>query len=217
MNREDRESASSSISDLSGPIKARSIIAAVIDHRLANELKKRGFRKKGFVFTRRHGDTGQVVRLELSSWSAGDRGMFSVWASVMFDDIMRIWGREPPRMPGVHDGQFFADLRQLVEGSPPTWEVDRHTDIAKMSELLCGFVVDGVLSRLDGVKTLSDFEETGWVPVMHWRFPAIYAYAMGRMDEAERLLRDEAAFFADRGVTYEELVERCRLAGLRGR
>ncbi|QQP94189.1 DUF4304 domain-containing protein [Lysobacter enzymogenes] len=195
--------------------KARDIIAAIVDHRLAGELKTRGFRKKGFVFTRRHGETGQVIRLDLSSWNSDDRGMFGVSVAVMFDAIKRIRGQEPPRLPGPGNCEFFSDLRGLVEGSPPTWQVDERVDIVEMSEKLCGFVVDGVLSRLDRVETLSDFEATGWVPAMPWRFPAIYAYAMGRWDEAEKLLREEAAFFADRGLTYEQLVEWCRLPGLK--
>lgn len=187
--------------------KAKDIIAAVVKNRLAAEMKSRGFSKKGLEFARRRGETAHVVKFELSSWNMGDRGSFTVTVGVMFDDMIRQGGREPTRLPKLYDLQFGAELAELAAGAPRSWQVDRYTNVAEMSQALCGFILE-VVSRLDDVQTTGDFERTGWVSIPPWGFPPLYAYVMGRLDEAERLVRIQAEFFADRGATYEGLLDR---------
>lgn len=87
--------------------------------------------------------------------------------------------------------------------------------LQQASDRLTALIVDGVVAPLNLVDSLADFEKTGWSGVMPWGFPARFAYFLGRDEEAARIIAEEASFFADRGVTENELVERYWLHRLR--
>jgi hypothetical protein len=197
-------------------LKAKDIIGQILDGRLAPELKRQGFRKKAFRFFRRKGAVEQEIRLHLSSFNWGANGSFTVHVILQFDEM---WCEPEPRpslAKGGH-GDFFTNIGILLPGVPRSFDVDRTIPIQDASERLATWVMEGLVAPLNRVESLADFEATGWKDVMPWSFPTRFAYHMGRDDEATRLVRIEADFFADRGVTEENIIERYRLHRLRNK
>lgn len=188
------------------PLPARDLIRSIVDRDLAPGLKRAGFKKSGFTFTRRVGSTGQFLQIQLSRWNQGGAGLFYVNVGVMFDQ-MRTGHVPAPVHPRYDDCQFMVRLEQLVPGAPPHWSVDGNTRVQDVSALLTTHVLHQVVEPLNGISSLADFEGTGWVTAIPWGFPAQYAYALHRDSEVEALLASQAAYFADRGVTRESLIQ----------
>lgn len=186
-------------------MQAKEIIQSIVRCELAPALKQAGFKKSGLTFTRRHGSTGHLIQIQLSSWNQGSVGAFYVNVGVMFDQMFPV-ERIPDAHPKYDDCQFMTRLEQLVPDAPVQWPVDSDTSVLDVSKHLAA-CVRKIVETLDGVTSLADFEGTGWVKVIPWSFPAQYAYALGRDDEAESLVANEAACFADRGVTRESLIQ----------
>ncbi|MBN8726992.1 MAG: DUF4304 domain-containing protein [Xanthomonadales bacterium] len=153
------------------PLKARDIIRSIVGGDLAAALKSAGFRKSGLTFTRRTGSTGQLIQIQLSSWSHGSSGTFFVNVAVMFDD-MCAKDRTPPVQPKYDDCQFMARLERIVPEAPAHWGVDAQTSSDEVSRLLTNYLVKSVIEPLDQVASLADFERTGWVKAIPWSFPA---------------------------------------------
>jgi len=114
-------------------------------------------------------------------------------------------------------GDFFSEIGILLPGVPRSFNVDQTIPIEVASGRLATWVMEGLVAPLNRVESLADFEATGWKDVMPWSFPTRFAYHMGRDDEAARLVRIEADFFADRGVTEEDIIEKYRLHRLRNK
>lgn len=197
-------------------MKAKDIIGQILDGRLAPELKSAGFRKRAFRFFRRKGAVEQEIRLHLSSCNWGSTGSFTVHVTLQFDEM---WCEPEPRhsLSKGGYGDFYAGIGNLLPGVPSLFDVDRTIPIEAASERLATWVMEGLVAPLDSVDSLAAFEATGWKDVMPWAFPTRFAYHMGRDDEAARLVRVEADFFADRGFTEEKIIEKYRLHRLRGR
>ncbi|RDZ26010.1 DUF4304 domain-containing protein [Lysobacter silvisoli] len=191
--------------------RAREIIQAIAKFELAPALKAEGFKKSNLTFTRRRGLTTQIIKFELSSWNLGPRGFFTVDVLVRFDEMT-----PPGESPGPYP-QFFASLDQLLTDVPRSFEVNADTPVPQASARLTQWIMDGVVAPLNRVNTLVEFESTGWVQVPAWAFPALYAYYVERYEEAERLVRKEAEFFKDRGITWEGLVQKYRFHKLNAR
>ena len=196
------------------PLKARDIIQSIVGGDLAVALKSAGFRRSGLTFTRRTGSTGQLTQIQLSSWNHGSSGTFFVNVGVMFDD-MCAKDRAPPIQPKYDDCQFMARLERIVPESPAHWGVDAQTSSDEVSRLLTNYLVKLVIEPLDKVVSLADFERTGWVKAIPWSFPALYAYSLHRDNEAELLVREQAEFFKDRGVTRDSLIKSYGFSRLR--
>lgn len=197
-------------------MKAKDIIGQILDGRLAPALKREGFRRKAFRFFRRKGAVEQEIRLQLSSFNWGATGSFTVDVGLQFDDMWCEAESRPSLFKGG-EADFFSWIDLLVPGTPRSFDVNQTIPIEAASERLATWVMDGVVTPLNKVESLADFEATGWKDVMPWSFPTRFAYHMGRDDEAARLVRVEADFFADRGLTEEEIIERYRLHRLRER
>jgi Domain of unknown function (DUF4304) len=193
---------------------AKEIIASIVSLSLAPALKTEGFRKKRFHFTRRHGRTDQEIKLELSSWNYGSNGSFTVSIGVTFDE-MRTDADDLKSTIRARQNDFFCSLDQLVPSSPQQFTVDGEIPLQQASDRLTALIIDGVVSPLNLVHSLADFEATGWAGMMPWAFPARFAYFLGRDEEAARLVAEEATFFADRGITEDWLIERYELSRLR--
>ena len=187
-------------------LPAREIIKAIVGSDLAPALKQAGFSKTALTFTRRVGSTGQFIQIQLSSWNQGSVGSFYVNVGVMFDQLWR-GDNALPVHPKYDDCQFVARLERLAPEAPAQWPVAADTPIHEVSKKLTTHV-SGIVERLDQVASLSDFESTGWVTALPWGFPAVYAYPLGRDEEAAQLIANEAEFFKDRGVTREFLIQR---------
>jgi hypothetical protein len=184
---------------------AKEIIHSIVRCELAPALKQAGFKKSGLTFTRRLGSTGQFIQIQLSSWNQGPVGSFYVNVGVMFDQMCPVEAVTDAH-PKYDDCQFMTRLEQLLPDAPVQWPVDSDTPVPEVSKRLAACVKE-IVQTLDGVASLADFESTGWVGAIPWSFPARFAYALGRDDEAESLIANEAAYFADRGVTRESLVQ----------
>lgn len=190
---------------MSTPLRAKEIIQSIVSCDLAPALKLAGFKKAGLTFTRRLGSTGHFIQIQLSSWNQGSIGSFYVNVGVMFDQMGQVEAI-PHVLPKYDDCQFMTRLETLVPDAPVQWPVDSDTSVQEVSKQLAARMKE-IVETLDGVKTLADFEGTGWVKVIPWSFPARYAYALGHDDEAASLVANEAACFADRGVTRESLIQ----------
>lgn len=186
------------------PLRAKEIIQSIVRCDLAPALKQAGFKKSALTFTRRLGSTGQFIQIQLSSWNQGSVGSFYVNVGVMFDEMCLVEAI-PHAHPKYDDCQFMVRLEQIMPDAPVQWPVDSGTSVVEVSKHLAA-CVNKIVATLNGVASLADFESTGWVKVIPWSFPARYAYALGRDDEAASLVANEAACFADRGLTRESLI-----------
>ena len=152
--------------------------------------------------------------MQLSTFNWGPTGSFTVDVALQFDEM---WCEPEPRLSLSKGGEadFFSWIDLLVPGTPRSFDVNQTIPIEAASERLATWVMEGVVAPLDSVESLADFEATGWKDVMPWSFPTRFAYHMGRDDEAARLVRVEADFFADRGATEDDIIDRYRLHRLR--
>lgn len=194
-------------------LSAKEIIRSIVGYGLAPALKSSGFKKSGLTFTRRVGSTGQFVQVQLSRWNQGSTGSFYLNIGVMFDQL-HVAGHSNPSHPKYEDCQFMTRLERLVPEAPAHWPVDASTSVAKVSEHLTKNLLKGVIEPLNTVASLHDFEGTGWVNAIPWGFPAQYAYALHRDDEAAALITAQAEYFSDRGVTRESLIRHYGLTRL---
>ena len=184
---------------------AREIIDAILDQSLRGTLKKHGFKKSGRRFSRRLGLTEQVIWVELSSWNQGPEGSFSMWVSVKFDEM---------EADSPHS-DFFSRIDGVTSLAPPSFEVNAGIPLERAADRLDAIIREGVITPLNSVECLADFELLEWAEAMPWSFAPRMAYHLGRDAEAASLIAQEASFFADRGVTEDELVDRYRLHRLR--
>ncbi|MDH5824970.1 DUF4304 domain-containing protein [Luteimonas sp. RD2P54] len=187
-------------------LASKEIIKSIVNLEVAPLLKQEAFRKTAFTFVRRRGRTGQLIQIQLSSWNRGSEGAFFVNVGLMFDQMWR-GGSDPPRYPRYDDCHFMVRLERIAPNAPSEWSVDATTFIPEASAKLVAHLREPVLSRMALVCSVEDFEQTGWIGAIPWGFPALFAYALGRDDEAASLVQAQAAYFKDRGVTAESLIE----------
>jgi hypothetical protein len=195
-------------------MKAREIVAEIVQHGLAPALQREGFRKRQLDFARRRGTVAAFIQVQLSSWNQGSVGAFFVNVGVMFDEMRLHYGRGVPAIPKYDDCDFMVRLERLVPGAPAQWNVDAQTDRAILSACLASWVMDGVVAPLDQVSSLAEFQRLGWTEAVPWSFPAHCEYLLGNLERAGQLVQAEAAAFKDRGVTYDELIRRYRFSRL---
>lgn len=188
------------------PVPAKEIIRTIVERDLAPSLKRAGFKRSAFTFTRRAGSTGHFLQIQLSRWNQGSAGMFYVNVGVMFDQ-MRNGTIPAPKHAKYDDCQFMVRLERLAPEAPSQWTVDASTRVSEVSGRLAAHVLGDVVETLNGVSSLADFESTGWAKAIPWGFPAMYAYALHNDEEARALVASEAEYFADRGVTREALIQ----------
>jgi hypothetical protein len=195
-------------------MKARDMVAAIVEHGLAPALKRGGFRKQQLNFARRRGSVAHFLQVQLSSWNQGSAGAFYVNVGVMFDQMREHFGSVAVDIPKHDDCQFMVRLEQLFPEAPVQWTVDAGTDVAAVSDKLVSCVLRGVVEPLNQVSSLAEFQHLGWLHAVPWGFPAYYYYLLGDLEQARELVKAEAECFAHRGVTYDGLVQRYRFAKL---
>ena len=195
-------------------MKARDTIVAIVQHGLAPALKHEGFRKQQLNFARRRGSVAHFVQVQLSSWNQGPSGAFYVNIGVMFDEMRKHFVRDVPDLPKYDDCDFMVRLEKLIPDAPMQWLVDADTDVATVSGELVDCVLQGVVQPLESVDSLAEFQRVGWLHAVPWGFPAHFHYLAGDLEEASQLVKAEADYFADRGVTYDGLVQSYRFAKL---
>ena len=182
--------------------KAREAIMAVVHAGLAPMFKRHGFKKNALSFTRRRGEVAHFFNLQSSQWNTGTSGHFYLNAGVMFDELCRLRGAEPPALPKYDDCQFMVRLERIDASLPQFFKVDAGTDLAALAAQVADAVERAYVLPLEKVSSLRDFGATGWVGAIPWGFPALYSYLTGDVREARRLVQQEADTFADRGCTF---------------
>jgi hypothetical protein len=187
-------------------LKARVIIEQIAAVEVVPLMRAAGFAKKRLSFHRSRGETLQVLEVQLSSWNLGSDGQFYVNVGVLFHQLYALQGRVVPPRPTPSQCDFQVRLNCLFPDAPAEWSVNSQTDIEATGKAL-GSYARRVISTLNDVDSAEAFLKTGWDRAMPWGFPARLRYITGACHEAKQLLEQEAAFFADRGVTYATLLE----------
>ena len=187
--------------------EARDMIQEVVKLGLAPMLKRHGFKKIGLNFARRRGAVAHYLNVQLSSWNYGPQGGFYVNAGLMFDEICRHYGKEPPQFPKYDDCNFMVRMESLDLSFPPQVSVDENTNPKELAQRLSSAVEQIYVVPSTRVSALSDLAATGWVGAMPWGFPALFHFLTGNNEEARRLVQLEADTFADRGLTFESVAQ----------
>lgn len=195
---------------------ARDVIAEVVKTGIAPMLKQLGFKKSTFNFGRRQGSVAHFLNVQMSSWNQGVVGGFYINVGVMFDEMHRLRGAEPPELPKHLDCDFMVRWERLDSQLPSFVEVNENTDPQVLSEWLMRQIKDVFVKPLDAVSSTRDFGQTGWVTAVPWGFPAKFHYVVGDIAEARRLVQLEANTFADRGCTFESVAASLNLPLQRG-
>ena len=186
-------------------MRARDLVTEIVKTGLAPMMKRHGFRKTGFNFARRQGTVGHFLNVQLSQWNQGIDGVFYINAGVMFDDLTRLRGREPPERPAYADCDFMVRWHQLDKRLPPSVAVGVDSDEAELATWLAAQVETVFVLPLTAVSSTEDFAKTGWMDAVPWGFPAKWHFITGRRDEARRLVQLQADTFADRGFTFDSV------------
>jgi hypothetical protein len=184
---------------------ARDCINEVVKLGLAPMFKAHGFRKSGFNFWRRSGSVTNYFNVQLSQWNQGAEGQFYLNAGVMFDELLAIRGEPVPSAPKYNDCQFMVRLESLNKALPQFYAVNADTKPEQLAREVASVVESTYVRPLNSVRSAKEFEATGWVTAIPWGFPAQFAYALGNLSEARRLVQLEADNFADRGCTFESV------------
>lgn len=192
-------------------VKARELIQEVVNLGLAPMLKEHGFKKNGLNFIRRHGTVVNYLNVQLSSWNQGSDGHFYLNAGLMFDEICRHYGKEPPQTPKYDDCNFMVRMERLNSSLPPQFSVSENTNLKELGLSLSEAVKKTYVVPLEHVSTLRGFAATGWAEAVPWGFPALFHFLTDNEDEARRLVQLQADTFADRGVTFMSVAESLRL------
>lgn len=190
---------------------ARDLIEEAVKLGPAPMLQRHGFKKSAFNFGRRQGSVAHFLNLQLSQWNQGIDGRFYVNAGVLFDDMHRLRGIEPPLLPKYGDCDFMVRWEALDPQLPASVKVDADTEPKALAEWLAHRLESVLVLPLNAVSSTQDFGRTGWVNAVHWDFPARYHFVVGNTEEARRLVQLQADTFADRGCTFESVAANLRL------
>lgn len=191
--------------------KARDASEEVVKLGLAPMLKKHGFKKTGLHFARRRGAAAHYLNVRLSSWNQGMEGSFYLNAGLMFDEVCKHYGRQPPLLPKYDDCDFMIRLERLNPSLPPQFCVDETTSLEALARKVSSAVEQTFVEPSAHITSLRDLGGTGWVEAIPWGFPALFHFLTGDEEEARRLVQLEASTFADRGLTFESVAQSLQL------
>lgn len=194
-------------------VSSRDIAYSIVRIGLAPMLKRNGFRKTGLRFTRRSGTVTHCldVDVQLPEQECGGSSRLRLNGCVMFDDFLRLRGRDSPTLPKSDDCDFNLDLG-LLDDALSLLIVDDGTNVKNMAKWLSCRVEQSFVVPLNRVSCTRDFAATGWVDKNPRRFQAVFQYLIGNIEEARRLVQQEADAFADLGCTFGALARELRLS-----
>ena len=176
-------------------------------------LKRHGFRKTAFNFSRRQGTVEHHFNVQLSQCNYGSTGRFFLNAGVMFDDLLRLRGQNAQELVKYYDCDFRVRLEEIDPQLPRQVDINQNTDIESVGRWLAERVEVCFVVPLSAVSSTQEFLATGWVGKGdHWDFPAVFHYVIGNKAEARRLVEVQAKTFADRGCTFESVAKRLHLS-----
>ena len=198
------------------PVEA--VLKGVLADAVNPALKAAKFKKTALNHHRRHGETVQVVNVQISHGSTGMEKRFYVNVGVAFDALCKLIGvpvLEKPKEYQCEECGIQARLEGLLPGAPSFWTVGVGQDTAAMVTALGGFI-EFLVVELDRIDGLAAYRSHRWFDRYRpQRVNAKVLYALGDMEGARREVRHLAEFFADRnGNSTDWWVEHLHLTGL---
>jgi hypothetical protein len=110
---------------------AENLFNDVVKHAVTSVLKPATFRKSGLNYHRRHGDTVQVVNIQVSHGSGWNEKQFYVNTGIAFDAICALTGLpvlEEPKEYECDDRGTRDRLEHLIPDAPDQWVVQHGQD-----------------------------------------------------------------------------------------
>jgi hypothetical protein len=198
---------------------AEASLADVLAQAVTPLLKAAGFCKSGTNYRRLHGETVQVVNVQVSHGSTWSQKEFFVNVGIAFDAICALAGvpvLDGPKEYECDDRGTRDRLEALIPAAPKSWVLRSGEDASGVVTALRG-CVQQLVGELDKIDGLAAYRTHHWFD----RFRPAPAnaqvlYLLGDKCGAWREVRDLAALFADRqnANRAEWWVERLRLSGL---
>ncbi|MGL4555183.1 MAG: DUF4304 domain-containing protein [Gemmataceae bacterium] len=198
---------------------AEALLTDVIAQAVTPALKAAGLRKSGTNYHRRHGETVQVVNVQVSHGSTWSEKEFFINAGIAFDAICALAGvpeLDRPKEYECDDRGTRDRLGALIPTAPESWVLRVGEDTGGVVGALRG-CVELLVAELDSIDGLAAYRSHRWFD----RFQPAQAnaqvlYLLGDRAGSWREVQSLAAFFADRqnANRTEWWVERLRLAGL---
>jgi hypothetical protein len=201
------------------PSPAESLLNDVLARAITPPLKAAKFRKSGTNYHRRHGETVQVVNVQISRGSTWTEKEFYINVGVAFDAICGLAGVPVLERPKEYecDSRGTRDrLQKLIPSVPASWVLRVGEDTASVATSLREFMQQLVveLGQIDG---LGSYRSHRWFdrfrPVQE---NAQVLYLLGDIAGALCEVQDLATLFADRqnANRVEWWVKRLQLSGL---
>lgn len=182
-------------------LPAEEVLNGVLAVAVTPPLKAAGFRKSGTTYHRRHGETVQIVQVQVSRSSDSGEKEFYLNAGIAFDAICELAGLpilDRPREYECDDRGTRDRLETLIPGAPSVWAVRAGEDRALAAAALAPFVRQLVdeLDRIDGVAA---YRSHRWFDRFRpAQVNAQVLYLLGDLPGAWREVQDLAALFSDR-------------------
>jgi Domain of unknown function (DUF4304) len=164
-------------------------------------LKPHGFRKKERNYHRRHGETVQVLNVQISTSSNWEEKIFYVNVGIAFDAICRLTDQPILEQPKEYecDSRGTRDrLQSLVPGTPGEWRIKAGEDPTPTTRSL-GQAVQRLLVDLQSISSPQAYNIHPWFSRFRpKRENAQVFYLLGDFDQAWKEVEDLAALFTDR-------------------
>lgn len=198
---------------------AEALLTEVLSRAVTPPLKAAGFRKSGMNYHRRHGETVQVVNIQVSHGSTASEKVFYVNAGCAFDAICSLAGVPVLDRPKEYECDYRGTrdrLAALVPGAPDSWVVRVGEDTSGAVTALGGCIQQFV-SELDKIDGLAAYRAHRWFDrVRPTQANAQILYLLGDNAGAWREVQDLATMFADRenANRAEWWIEQLRLSDL---
>src|SRR5262245_8983501 len=198
---------------------AEALLTDVVAQAVTPPLKAAGFRKNGTNYHRRHGETVQVVNVQVSHGSTWSEKEFFVNAGVAFDAICTLAGvpvLDRPKEYECDDRGTRDRLGALVTGAPESWVLRVGQDTSGVVSALGG-CVQQLVAELDRINGLAAYRSHRWFDRFRpTKANAQVLYLLGDREGAWCEVQGLAALFADRQNANRAgwWVERLRLSGL---
>ncbi len=205
-----------------GNSPAEELLKEVVARAITPTLKASGFRKTALNFHRRHGETAQVVNVQVSHGSTAMEKTFYINVGIAFDAIGRLTGFPVPDRLKEYECDRLGTrgrLDKLVSGQPNWWTVRVGDDLSAIVDPIQAAIarLSAELDRIDGIAT---FRAHRWFKrVGSHEVEAQVRYLLGDLEGAWRQIEALARVYSNRDDLNrpECWVDRLKLDDLRPR
>ncbi len=201
---------------------AEASLKDVVAQAVTAPLKTAGFRKTGMNYHRRHGQTVQVINVQVSHGSSWMEKKFFVNVGIAFDAVCQLSQvaiLERPKEYECDDRGTRDRLGQLIPDIPDSLVVRAGKEVNGILTVL-NRAVERLRVELDHIDGLEAYRSHRWFD--RFRPTATNAqvlYLLGDPDGAWQEVQDLASLFADRqnANSPKWWIEQLRLVGLENR